>query len=818
MSKLSVNKALLKANSLLNNGQQEEAKKLYQTILKTYPNNRRAKQGLVKLKSSNLPLATSEPPQEITNNLIKTFNTGNIDLTIKKSRKLSKRYPNSLTIWNILGASAAQKGEIAVAKDAFLKVININPEYAEGHNNLGNILKQQGRPTEALAAFRKAISLNPIYADAFYNMGVTLEEHQQLDEALNAYSRAISIKPDHAKAFGNMGNVFKKQGHLAHGIAAYDKALSIEPTYAEMYFNKGVIFQDQEMFVDATAAYKTAIVYQPNFAEAYNNIGHVLKHQGKSANAEIEFRKAIQAAPNYAEAKNNLGTVLHDQQDFEGAIDAYKEAINIQPHYSDAYYNLGITLQDLGNIKAAIAAYEEALRLKPKHEAALTQKLHQLANICDWNAIEKDAASISQIGIDKQVIPPFALLSLEDAPQRHLLRSRIYANSKQPKKIPPLRHGSIKENGRLRIGYFSADFHNHATMYLMAKVFEAHNKEDFQIFAYSFGPDTDDEMRKRLINAVDVFDDVREMGDQEIAILARQDKLDIAVDLKGYTQNSRPGIFSYRAAPIQINYLGYPGTSGAPNIDYIIGDKIVIPKQCEGFYSEAIISLPNSYQVNDNTRIISKKVIRKSDVGLPDNGIVLCCFNNNYKITATEFEIWMRILKRVDNSVLWLLKSNKWAEKNLIKQFQSFGISSSRLVFADIWDHSEHLARQNLADLFLDTFNYNAHTTASDALWAGLPVITKLGEGFASRVAGSLLTAIGLEELITHTTKEYEELIIQLATSPDLLKKVKQKLKSNRSSFPLFDTDLFIKHLEQSYQKAHKKFSNGEPADNIYIN
>jgi predicted O-linked N-acetylglucosamine transferase (SPINDLY family) len=369
----------------------------------------------------------------------------------------------------------------------------------------------------------------------------------------------------------------------------------------------------------------------------------------------------------------------------------------------------------------------------------------------------------------------------------------------------------------LRIGYFSADFHNHATMHLMAQIFALHDKSRFEILAYSYGPDRQDEMRKKLLGAVDVFHDVREMNDLQIVDLARTEKLDIAIDLKGFTQNERLGPFAYGLAPVQISYLGYPGTLGADFIDYIVADAVVIPGDKRPHYSEQIIYLPNTYQPTDNTRIISDKIITRGDMGLPSDGFVFCCFNNNYKISLKEFDIWMRLLGKVESSVLWLLKSNNWAEQNLKREAEARGISSERLVFAERVPQAEHLARQKLADLFLDTFNVNAHTTTSDALWAGLPVVTKLGEGFAARVAGSLLTAIGLPELITQSEEAYEALALALATDPNELAKIKSKLEANRLTQPLFDSAMYTRHLETGYQMAYDRYFTGNSPDAIIV-
>jgi len=354
-------------------------------------------------------------------------------------------------------------------------------------------------------------------------------------------------------------------------------------------------------------------------------------------------------------------------------------------------------------------------------------------------------------------------------------------------------------------------------MYLMAQVFTAHDKSQFETLAYSYGPDKQDEMRKKLVSAVDVFHDVRGMNDIQIVELARADKLDIAIDLKGFTQNTRLAPFAYGLAPVQISYLGYPGTLGADLIDYIVADPVVIPEHKRHHFSEQIIYLPHTYQPTDNKRIISDKLITREDVGLPTYGFVFCCLNNNYKISPREFDIWMRLMQKVEGSVLWLLKSNKWAEQNLKREAEDRGISAERLIFAEKVPQAEHLARQKLADLFLDTFNVNAHTTASDALWAGLPVVTKLGEGFAARVAGSLLAAIGLTELITENEEEYEALALTLATDPKRLGQVKSKLDGNRLTHPLFDSEMYTRHLEAGYHMAYDRYFNEQERSDIVV-
>ena len=374
-----------------------------------------------------------------------------------------------------------------------------------------------------------------------------------------------------------------------------------------------------------------------------------------------------------------------------------------------------------------------------------------------------------------------------------------------------------KRPKRIRIGYFSTDFKEHPVAYLIAKVLKQHNHDQFEVFGYSVHGSSSCEMRQRLEKSFDSFKDVQSMSDRDIAQQARYDEIDIAIDLNGYTQNARTGIFAYRAAPIQINYLGYPGTMGSNFMDYIVADKSLIPVENQKYFNEKQLYLPHTYLPTDDSRELSKKKITRGDMRLPDNAFVFCCFNNNYKISPTEFDIWMRLLTKVENSVLWLRQSNQFSIKNLKNEAQKRNVDPSRLVFANKAPIDEHLARQRLADLFVDTFSFNAHSTAADALWAGLPVVTKLGLGFAARVAGSLLNAVGLPELVTDTEQDYEALILELATNSTKLAKIKEKLATNRLRQPLFNTKLYTMHLENGFHQAYQNYFDGNPPQTIIV-
>ncbi len=403
----------------------------------------------------------------------------------------------------------------------------------------------------------------------------------------------------------------------------------------------------------------------------FYNMGSIYIKQGNINESLMALKKAILLKPDHADAYNNLGNVNLDQGNFEEAIKIFNKIISLKPDHAEAYNNLGICLSNQGRINESIESHKKAISLNPNFEMARASKIYQQARICDWNAIENERTWIHRLGIGKQAIIPFKLLSVEDSPNRHKKRALNLYKNKVSEKLPLLNFEEIDKKKPIKIAYFSSDFKEHPVAYLIAKVIETHNRKDFIVYGYSTRKNKEDKLFKRLVNAFDEFRDISGVSDREAALIARKDKIDIAIDLNGYTQHSRIGIFSYRAASIQINFLGYPGTLGADFFDYIISDPIIIPKGFENFYSEKIIYMPHSYQPTDDTRLISQKKITRSDQGLPENSFVFCCFNNTYKITTEEFDIWMRILKNKKHSVLWLFKSNKWAESNLKKSSKS---------------------------------------------------------------------------------------------------------------------------------------------------
>ena len=751
--------------------------------------------------------------------LVNLYNQKEFFKVVDQTKKLIKQHPDAFILWNLLGAAFKSLGKIDESINSFKKVTKINPQYADGHNNLGVILQEQGRLDESIESFNKALFFNPNYAQAYNNIGIVYREKGKLDKAAECINKALSLNPNYAEAYNNLATTVKEQGKVDQALKYFNKALSLRPDYAEAYYNLGLAFSEQDEISNAVRSYKKALFLNPNYAQAYNNLATIFKEQGQLDEAIKLLNKAITLKPNFAEAYYNMGIILKGQNKFNSSLEFYHRALQFKSNYAEALYNIAIIFQEQGRLNEAINYYDKALLIRPSYDKAQAQRLYQKAKICDWKKFDQDKELISNLGISKNYIQPFTMLSFEDMPSNHLLRSMLFSKKKYLQtQIPFKEKSKTLRNKRLRIGYFSADFQNHATMYLISKIFEKYNREKFEVYVYSFGESSEfDSVREKLKNSVDVFRDVINLSEKDIAMLAREDQINIAIDLKGYTRGSRTGIFVYRAAPIQINFLGYPGTMGASFIDYIVADTVVIPDNQRKNYSEEIIYLPDTYWPTSYSKSIITKSFTKSEMGLPDEGFVFCCFNNTYKITPKEFNIWMRLLKKVEGSVLWLMASNKWVETNLLKEAKKRGVGSMRLIFAKKLPYAEHLARNKLGDLFLDTFYYNAHTTASDALWAGMPVVTKIGEGFTARVASSILKALDLPELITTNDEDYEALIFEIATSPKKLFEIKAKLNTNSLSKPLFNSEMFIKNLENGYEQVYENYLNDNKCKTIHI-
>lgn len=573
------------------------------------------------------------------------------------------------------------------------------------------------------------------------------------------------------------------------------------PSEAQALYDQGAACMQRGDIKGAGDNFMEALARDPDFVLAHNGVGLVLAASGQVAEALECYDTAIRLDPSFASPYINRSVIQHRLGRVDEALAGLERALALQPGNPNANNNLGSILTEMRRPAEAIASFDRVLQYDPDYPLAAGLRILNKMQICDWNGLTRDRVRVvERLERGEPGAPPWALLPILDRPglQKRVSEAWVAADCPEDTSLGPIAPYAGHE--RIKLGYYSADFHRHATAHLIAELFERHDRRKFEVFAFSFGPATGDEMQERLRKGAEHFIDVSAKTNQEIAALSRELEIDIAVDLKGITVGHRLGIFACRAAPIQVNYLGYPATAGAAYIDYIIGDGIVIPEGEEVHYAEEIVRLPHSYQVNDGLRKVADRAFTRAELGLPETGFVFCCFNNNFKIIPEVFDVWMNILHSVEGSVLWLIEDSPEAAENLRWEAERRGVEKKRLVFASRIAPEDHLARQRAADLFLDTYPYNAHTTASDALWVGLPLVTCMGECFASRVAGSLLTAMSVPELIVENLEDYEALAVALARDPQRLAALRQKIERNRATSPLFDAGMFARCIEAGYE------------------
>jgi predicted O-linked N-acetylglucosamine transferase (SPINDLY family) len=729
----------------------------------------------------------------------------------KLYRQVLATMPAQPDALHFLGVLEAQQGNPAAAADLIGRAVKLVPGNGAFHGNLGKAFLALDRPKDALASCDQAIRLQPDFAEAHFNRGVALLALDRPAEALASFDRTLQLHARNAAVFYNRGRALLQLSRAEEGLKSFEDALQIQPADADLLYNYGTALLTLDRVGEALKSFDRVLQLRPGYAEAHNNRGTALRKLNKTDEAIESYNHALQIKPTHVGALVNLGTALSDIDRKLEALDCFDRALKSAPNTKEALLNRGTVLQDMNRYKESRDSFAALLRIAPDDDYTLGNMFHVQLQCCDWSDYEALRTRISAgIAENKKRISPFALLGCSDSPGEQLQCAQIFAADKYPAAINPVWTGERYAHEKLRVAYLSADFHNHATAYLMARLFELHDRSRFEIFAYSFGPQGSSEMRERLLKSFDHFIDVRRNSDREVAQLLRDSEIDIAVDLKGYTANCRPGILAQRTAPVQVSYLGYPGTLGAHYVDYIVADRHVIPFGDEAFYTEKIVRLPGTYQVTDNKRVVPATTPSRAEMGLPETAFVFCCFNNSYKLSPTVFDIWMRLLQQIEGSVLWLLDDNPEATRNLRKEAEQRGISSTRLVFAPRIPQAEHLARHRLADLFLDTQPYTAHTTASDALWMNGPLVTCKGMSFASRVAASILHAAGLPELVTDNSQEYEALALALATTPARLAEIRNKLDRHRSQFPLFDTDRFRRHIEAAYLTMWERAQRGE--------
>ena len=629
-----------------------------------------------------------------------------------------------------------------------------------------------------------------------YDAALAAQKSGQEAEAERLY-RQILEQASPPEVLVNLGNLLARQGRRDEALALYDRALAARPDFLEGLFNRAGVLLELKRPEEALENYDRVVALRPELFVAWNNRGSALRAVQRHEAALASFERAVALNPSHVNALTNRAMALWDLRRLPEALTAADQALKVQPAHAEALYTRANILRDLGRMAEALADYEQALAIQPAHLHALNGGAQAALALCDWAKVGTLTPRLKQnAAAGPALIQPYVLLGYDDDP---LLQRRCAENYVR-RTVPPRAALAGKRYGhdRILLAYLSADFHQHPTSQLLVELFERHDRTRFEVTAISFGPDDGSAMRARLKQAFDHFEDVRGRSDAEVAQWLKARETDIAVDLNGHTHGARTGIFAHRPAPVQVNYLVYPGTMGAPFIDYILADRIVLPLDQQVFFSEKIIHLPDCYQANDATRALLPAPAR-AQAGLPAEGFVFCSLNNGWKITRPVFEIWMRLLEQVEGSVLWLLAGPHAG--NLHREATARGIDPSRLVFAPKLPPDQHLARHQLADLFLDTLPYNAHTSCSDALWAGLPVITCYGRAFPGRVAASLLKAIDLPELVTTRLGDYEAKALELAKNPALLAATKQKLLRSRRATPLYDSERFRQAIEAAYEK-----------------
>ena len=719
--------------------------------------------------------------------------------------------PRHFEALHALGIISYQTGQIEDAERLIGLAVEADPSAADAHYNRACLLQKMNRAVAALASFDQALSLKPDYLEALVNKASMLAALQRHEDALAALDKVIALNPNIPEVWNNRAGALIALKRPEQAVESYDRAVALRPSYADAWKNRGAVLMAVGRPAQALECFEKLIALDANNSDALRNSAEILLFLKRNREAAEHYGRYLARKPDDGGAWANDGVALVESERYAEGLAAFDKAIALNPNNADAFNHRGNVLFQLKRYDEAAESYERALALAPDLPYAAGYLAQSRLRCCDWNALEEDRSRIAAgLHAGRPVIDPFGNLTVSASPADQLRCARIaVADATQPD-MPRLWKGEHYAHEKIRIAYLSADFRPHPVAFLIAGVFEHHDKARFQTVGLSFGPESDSDIRRRMSSAFDQFIDVRNESDFDVAARMRRMEIDIAVDLTGFCEHGRTEILAFRPAPVQVNYLGFPGTSGADFVDYIIADETIIPPDQAQFFSEQVVYLPDTYQANDRKRRIGSRRPTRREAGLPEEGTVFCAFNNAYKITPPIFDLWMGLLRDVEASVLWLLGDTPAAISNLTREAEARGIAPGRLVFAPRVGPEDHLARFGLADLFLDTLPYNAHTTASDALWTGVPVVTCMGEAFAGRVAASLLKAAGLPELVAGTLEEYRALALELGHDRAALRRLKDKLALALSAAPLFDTARFTHHLEAAYGRMWRRRQQGE--------
>ena len=736
-------------------------------------------------------------------------------------RRIVQQRPDDCDAWHLWGVRAAEQKQFAVALERIGRALELNPQQPEFLSNLVNVFLEQKGFAQAIDCLLELALLRPddgsirtrltLACERQLEAGIALQKSGQLDDAERCYRAVLRGRPENADAWHLLGLIALARSEYEAAGESIEHAIALNPNTAAFHNNLGGLRFIQKRYREAIASCEQALRLQPDLDGGSRNLSKALRAQRRYAEAESVCRTRLQLRPDDADAYNDLGSTLQDAGKHKEAEDAYREALRLRPDHDDVLVALGILLRRLNRRKEALECFER-VSADPRFSYAVGFAADCRARMCDWSAEYANVIREVTEGVrkGKKYTTPFLLINFCDDAALQRSCAEVYARNF------PCSYGASefsreqrRRHDRIRVAYVSPDFREHPVAYLIADMIERHDRSRFEVIGVSIGGPSRSAWRKRLMRGFDRFEDVYEVSDEDVVRRLRDLEIDIAVDLAGYTAQSRPLIFASRAAPIQVNYLGFPGTMGAPFMDYIVADRVVIPEDQQCGYVEKVAYLPDTFQCA-SLREIAERTPTRSELGLPETGFVFCCFNNTYKIQPEFFDVWMRLLRQIKGSVLWFRRANESVEDNLRREARARGCDPDRLIFAGRVELPEHYARQRQADLFLDTLPYNAHTTASDALSAGLPVLTCTGSAFAGRVGASLLHAVGLPELVTRNLADYEALALRLASHPQEMTALKQKLQRNVRTEPLFDVERFCRHIEVAYQRMWDIWQRGE--------
>ena len=667
-------------------------------------------------------------------------------------------------------------------------------------------LHRQGKVHRALEFYLKAISSNSKNPNLFFLIGTAYLQIKDFENSVIYLNKCILLDPKNIGAQNNLGGAYQNLKKYSKSIDVFKKLLTLNPKFTEAYNNIGNCYFQLNKHQDAIENFKKSIEIDPKNFVAYSNIANVYRELKLFEKSILNYKKSIELNNKYFLAFNNLANVYKDISKFDEAIINYRKAIKINDKYVSAYENLGNVFHETAKFNEAANNYKKAYDINQDHHYVLGRLIHNKMYICEWAEVESYRKTlISKLKNNKKVSTPFELLSIIDDPEIHLLASKMYFDEKYLTNNFEISKMKKNKSDKIKIGYFSPDFRNHPVLHLIKDVFKHHDKSKFEIYAFSFEKHKNDEFTAEIKDFFNKFIEIKDLSDKEVYELTREIDIDIAIDLCGYTAFNRVKLFSNRVAPIQINYLGYPGSIGTNFMDYIIADQIVIPKDEIKNYSEKVVYLPNCYQPNSNYEKLKIKDLRKKDFSLPEDKVIFCNFGSNFKINAKTFDSWMSILEKVPNGILWLLKSNDESVENLKSEAQKRNIKKERIIFASKISQKEHLERLTLADIYLDTFPYSSHTTASDAIRMGIPIITLIGRSFPSRVCASILEQVNLSKLVAKTNAQFEEKASYFGNNRNKLLELKEKLVNSCQTSSLFKIENFTKQLETIYINLVKK-------------